>query len=72
MLVAYAMMLMARKTTPPIQATFARVSDLPCSRNLLWAKRPSPMAMGEQQNQHTIPMIDSTIGVLLSGAVGAP
>jgi hypothetical protein len=29
------------------------------------------MEMGEQQNQHTIPMIDSTIGVLLSGAVGA-
>jgi hypothetical protein len=72
MSVAYEMIWRARTTMPPIQATFARVSDLPCSRNLLWANKPNPMEMGAQQNQHTIPMIDSTIGVLLSGTVGAP
>ena len=33
--VAYPMMPRIKKTMPPIQATFASVSDRPCWRNLL-------------------------------------
>lgn len=53
---------------PPIQATLARVSGRPCSRNLLWAMKPRTIAAGEQQNQQTIPMMASVCGVLLCGA----
>ena len=59
---------MAIETMPPIQATLASVSDLPCSRNLPWAIRPSAIEAGPQQNQQTMPMMDSTCGVLFCGA----
>ena len=70
--VAYPMMPRIKKTMPPIQVTFARVSERPCSRNLLWANNPRPIAPGEQQNQQTMPMMASTVGVLLWGACALP
>jgi len=48
---------------PPIHAVFARVSGRPWLRNWFWATIPRTIAAGEQRNQHTIPITDSTVGV---------
>jgi len=59
------------RAMPPIHETLARVSDRPCSRNLLWAIRPSTTEAGVQMTKQTMPMMASTCGVLFCSA-GAP
>src|SRR5260370_23266478 len=51
-------------TMPPIHAVFARESGCPCLRNWPWATIPRTIAAGEQRIQQTIPITDSTVGVL--------
>jgi hypothetical protein len=60
----------ASATMPPIHAVFARESGRPCARNWLWAMSPRTIAAGEHRNQQTIPIADSTVGVLDGGFCG--
>jgi len=55
---------------PPIQATFSRVSGRPRLWNWFCAMSPRTIAAGEQRSQQTIPMTDSTVGVLDGGFCG--